>query len=189
MSVPSLSPLRQGNSTNRIATTALATATTTNAKHDISTLDLPSYAIACYTACLTMHTQDSVTRRAIRYVRVETNDVGPPHTFQRFALASAVPCAKILESIPATRVYPIRELVHAVASLGTSTGQQTHIHASTQHRVHTFGDHALYSCVVTQQQTKQPHTAQLPSSFAQIVTMHLFGSTANTHKQQLSVRS
>ena len=70
-----------------------------------------------------------------RYVRVSTSNAGPLHGLQRLARCPAVPGAKFLERITAARVYP-RQLIHAVASLSPSRGKQTHIHVSTEQRVH-----------------------------------------------------
>ena len=70
-----------------------------------------------------------------RYVRVSTSNAGPLQGLQRLARCPAVPCAKFLERITAARVYP-RQLIHAVASLSPSRGKQTHIHVSTEQRVH-----------------------------------------------------
>ena len=68
-----------------------------------------------------------------RYVRVSTTTGGPVHGLQRLARCKALPCAKFLERILATRVCP-RQLVHAVASLSPSRGQQTHTRMHTRTR-------------------------------------------------------
>ena len=55
--------------------------------------------------------------RDFRYVRVDPGDVGPVHSLQRFALYSAVTCAKLHERVPTARMNRIHQLVHAIASL------------------------------------------------------------------------
>ena len=65
----------------------------------------------------TPHTQRSNATPA--YARViRSRDAGPVHGLQRRALASALPCAKVLERVPPALVVEIRELVHAIAGLG-----------------------------------------------------------------------
>ena len=66
--------------------------------------------------------------REYRYVRMGSGDAGPVHGLQRCALGSAVPCAKLLERFPATRVHVICQLVHAIAGLQAAWCRSTDIY-------------------------------------------------------------
>ena len=139
------------------------------------------------------------------YVRVATNDAGPVHALQRPALCSAVACAKFRERVPAARVHSIRELVHAIARLHVRR-QSTHAHKSAKCRVQASTHRA--GCLLmrchrhnrTRKETTSNHrsprvvglpqparTAQSPSAFAQMVTMHLFGSSDSTQMGKSSL--
>ena len=124
------------------------------------------------------------------HVLVGTIHGGPVHGLQRLALCSAFACAKVLERVPAARVFSIRELVHAIAGLQVRWRSTQHTRApNTACKRQWIGlpasapPHPATAHGRQQQATipakgglPQPaRTAQLPFSFAQKVTMHLLG--------------
>ena len=129
-------------------------------------------------------------------VRVKsTRNISPVHGLQRCALYSTDACAQFLESVPATRVHSIRELVHAIAGLQVRWRSTQHTRApntackrqwirlpasAPPHPATAHG--RQQATIAAKGGLPQPaRTAQLPSFFAQKVTMHLLGSSDRTH--------
>ena len=106
-----------GGQPNTITTTPPTTLATNSPNH--TQRDIP---------CV-YRTRHSGTTKTPHVRVIRARDTTPVHGPQRRALGSAVACAKILESVPATRVHIGRELVHAVAGLQVRWRSNQHTRA------------------------------------------------------------
>ena len=141
----------------------------------------------------------------IPHVRVRATVASPVHGLQRCALRVAVACAKFRERVPTARVFCIRELVHAIAGLQVRWRSTQHtrapntackrqwirLPASAPPHPATARGRKQQATIAAKGGLPQPaRTAQLPSSFAQNVTIHLLDSgtgsfgTPKPHRQE-----
>ena len=151
----------------------------------------------------TFHMCPSITRKAscqtrldTMHVRVHTNDAGPVHGLQRSASCPAVAGAKFLETVAATRMHHIRELVHAIAGLQVRWRSTQHtrapntackrqwirLPASAPPHPATAHGRKKQATIAAKGGLPQPaRTAQSPSPLPQMVTMHLSGHAHHIH--------